>query len=236
MKKNNEVNYFHSEEFHNEKAALEILPYLQSVVEFKSIIDIGCGTGSWLSAAKKTGVNEVFGIDGIRVKDEMLKIEDTEFKLHNLTKPLNLNRKFDLAICLEVVEHLPHEAAENIIDIITQHSNLVLFAAAIPYQTGDHHINEQWPNYWQQVFLKKGFYPYDILRAKFWENDNIDWWYRQNMVIYCSEKSNSFLGESDASVLSLVHPELLKMKETQVKWETQTLKSLLKSKLRSLFN
>jgi 2-polyprenyl-3-methyl-5-hydroxy-6-metoxy-1,4-benzoquinol methylase len=213
MKKISDVNYAHSNEFHNEKAASIILPYVLSLFTINSIADFGCGTGSWLSAAKKLGVEKVRGIDGIRVDDDMLTINENEFTLHDLKKPLNLNEKFDLAICLEVAEHLPETAAVNIVDMLTAHSDVILFSTAIPFQTGDHHINEQWPSYWQDLLEKKGFYPYDILRAHFWNNPNVEWWYKQNIIIYSNKKELAKLGNPTKEVLALVHPDLLTMKE-----------------------
>ncbi|RYE54578.1 MAG: class I SAM-dependent methyltransferase [Sphingobacteriales bacterium] len=212
----NEVNYTHSTEFHNEKAALSVLPYVFKLAPVKSIIDIGCGTGSWLSASKKLGIKEVKGIDGIKVDESIFLLEEDEFILHNLKEPLLPGKRFDLCICLEVVEHLPGSAADNMIDIMTDHADLILFSAAIPDQTGDHHINEQWPDYWQKKFKAKGFYAYDILRPMFWDNEDVDWWYRQNLLLYATKDKARELGDPEEKVLSLVHPELLKMKEADL--------------------
>lgn len=210
------INYTHHEDFHNEKAALEVLPFVFNLKQIRSVIDIGCGLGTWLSAAKKLGVKEVKGIDGIRVTDKMFKLDNDEFTQHDLSKRLRLNRKYDLGICLEVVEHLPESAADNLIDIITEHSDFILFSAAIPNQTGDHHYNEQWPSYWQEKFEKKAFYPYDIIRNQFWENENVDWWYRQNMILY-GKGIYTGLGACTKTIPRLVHPELLNSKEEQIK-------------------
>lgn len=229
MKKIEGVNYFHDEEFHNETAANEILPYIFKLLPVTEAIDFGCGTGSWLSAAKKLGVKKIFGVDGIRVDQEIFKLADDEFLLHDLKTPLNLKKKFDIAFCLEVVEHLPDTAAENIVEMITNHADVVLFAAAIPDQTGDHHINEQWPSYWEKLFRKKGYKPYDILRPLFWNNANVDWWYRQNILMYAKVQIEN-LGQPNNEVLSLVHPEMIRMKQEEIEGYVAAINSLFKKK------
>lgn len=245
MLKNSPINYWHDESFHNEKAALEILPYVFNLLTINSIIDIGCGTGSWLSAAKKLNINEVKGVDGIEVKQPLMKLESNEFLKHDLRIPLNLNKKFDLCICLEVVEHLPIDCADTIIETITNHSDFILFSAAIPTQTGDHHFNEQWPSYWQEKFKSRGYFPLDILRLKFWNNEQVDWWYRQNILLYTNDENLNKKFSSPETVLPLVHPELLKLKNQVISYQDNIIQdqvynprilSALKKVYQSIFN
>lgn len=211
------INYLHTQDLHNSLAAREVLPFIFSIVKPLSVLDIGCGTGSWLKISKELGVNEVLGIDGILVDQTILDISKEEFKLHNLGEPLNLSHKYNLAICLEVAEHLPEEGADNIIDILTKHSDIILFSAAIPGQGGQYHINEQWPDYWQEKFNKKGYLTYDILRDKFWNNKNVKWWYRQNMFIYSkSDTAISTMFQPTYNLNKYVHPELFFLKEDEV--------------------
>ncbi len=229
MKKIDGINYFHDEEFHNETAANEILPYVFKRLAVTEAIDFGCGTGSWLSAAKKLGVKKVIGVDGIRVDQEIFKLNEDEFIHHDLKKPLNLNKKFDLAICLEVVEHLPDSAASNIIEMITNHADVVLFSAAVPNQTGDHHINEQWPMYWEKLFSTKGYKPYDVLRHVFWDNPKVDWWYKQNILIYAKVNLDTF-GQASDKVLSIIHPEMIRMKQEEIEGYVAAIHSLSRKK------
>lgn len=37
---------------HAMKSAKEIMPYIQEILHPKSIVDFGCGTGTWLKVAK----------------------------------------------------------------------------------------------------------------------------------------------------------------------------------------
>jgi hypothetical protein len=53
---------------------------------------------------------------------------------------------------LEVGEHISESAANHFIESLTTHAPVVLFSAAIPYQGGDHHVNEQFLPYWVERF------------------------------------------------------------------------------------
>ncbi len=200
-----DIQYEHIYDADNELSAKEILSYVFTLKKINSVIDIGCGAGSWLNVAQGYR-KEILGVDGIRVDDKLFKLKDHNFLLHDLRVPLQLNKKFDLALCLEVVEHLESNYADNIVETITNHSDLVLFSAAIPNQTGDHHVNEQWPNYWKDKFQKRNYKAYDILRPIFWENKKIEWWYRQNIILFSRENNNN-LGEEKEYLMPLVHPD-----------------------------
>jgi hypothetical protein len=62
----------------------------------------------------------------------------------------------------------------------------VLFSAAIPGQGGTDHINEQWQDYWRDLFLSENFHPVNIIRPAVWGLPEVDLWYQQNSILYCS--------------------------------------------------
>jgi 2-polyprenyl-3-methyl-5-hydroxy-6-metoxy-1,4-benzoquinol methylase len=200
--------YIHDEITHNSSAAERVLPVLFSIFKPKSILDVGCGLGNWIEVAKKMGVEEVVGVDGSYVNRTLLKIDDKEFIEKDLTKPFDLNSKFDLAICLEVAEHLTETSADILIQSIVAHADVVMFSAAIPGQGGQNHINEQWPTYWQEIFEKYDYDMIDFFRPKIWNDNGIERWYRQNMFLVV-KKGHSLSDQGSKEILSLVHPELL---------------------------
>ncbi|HEY8929507.1 MAG TPA: class I SAM-dependent methyltransferase [Mucilaginibacter sp.] len=207
------VRYIHTEDIHNTGAAQQVLPYVFELIHPSSVVDIGCGTGSWLQIAKACGASSVLGVDGVQVTAAMRCIEAQEFLQHDLTAFIQLPDKYDLAICLEVAEHLPETAADTLIDTLSASSEIILFSAAVPGQGGQEHVNEQGLDYWQEKFRSRGFFPVDMLREKFWENKQIDWWYRQNMLLYvtlsCAKENNLTVSER---LPLLIHPELLALK------------------------
>lgn len=202
--------YVHDEIVHNPEAASQVLPILFEAYRPNSIIDVGCGLGNWIQVAKKLGINDVIGVDGDYVNRSLLKISENEFVEKNLLESFDLGRKFDLAICLEVAEHLPESSANKIIESLTRHSDVIMFSAAIPGQGGQNHINEQWPSYWQKIFLKHGFVMLDFFRPKIWNNTKVERWYRQNMFLVVKE-AHPLNNGLDKQALSLVHPDLFNL-------------------------
>jgi SAM-dependent methyltransferase len=157
---------------------------------FNSVIDVGCGIGTWLYSAAKNGAERTTGIDGPWVNRSYLKINENNFIISNFAnepKPI-INSKYDLAISLEVAEHLPASTAEDFITYLTSLSDFILFSAAIPNQGGVGHQNEQWPDYWINLFDKKGYYCIDIIRKLIWNDEEIPFWYRQNILFYIKKE------------------------------------------------
>jgi SAM-dependent methyltransferase len=213
------IRYIHRVETHNTRAAAEILPFVFDLLAPKKVLDIGCANGSWLEVCKNLGSLEVLGVDGIEPKDNHL--EPKEFLLHDFRDPLVLSGKFDLVLCLEVAEHLPVESANALVEVLVSHGDVILFSAAVPGQGGQYHLNEQWPEYWNAKFKAKGFTALDVLRDRFWNNERIFWWYRQNMMLYVrSGVLESLASPVSDSVRSLVHPDLYRKKVFHPKYAT----------------
>lgn len=221
------VPYIHDEIVHNSVAAEQVLPILFEVYKPASILDVGCGLGNWIQVAKKMGINDITGVDGSYVNRSLLKINVEEFVEKNLTEPFDLGRKFDLAICLEVAEHLPESSANGLIQSLTLHADVIMFSAALPGQGGQNHINEQWPKYWQKIFNNHGFEMIDFFRPKIWNNAKIERWYRQNLFLVIRKGHPlSSLGNSLAN--ALVHPELFEVVNENYELKIQKLKSTIK--------
>jgi SAM-dependent methyltransferase len=196
-------------------SAKEILPYVIDLIKPKSIIDIGCGNGTWLSAFREYGIDNILGVDGNYVDRTLLQIPLEQFFPHDITQPLNLDKQFDLVVSLEVAEHLPENKANQFVDTLSQLGDVVLFSAAIPHQPGDDHINCQWVDYWAEKFYEKGFILFDCIRLKFWQNPNVDCWYAQNMFLIVRESQLSdypllknMSSYKDATPPLMVHPDM----------------------------
>jgi SAM-dependent methyltransferase len=179
----------------------------------RSVVDVGCGDGSWLVAFQRHGVDEILGLDGTYVDSELLQISKDRFQPCDLSKPFEVGRVFDLAVSLEVAEHLPSECAPVFVECLTRLAPAVLFSAAIPLQGGNHHINEQWPDEWARLFREHDYHPVDSIRKRVWLNDAVDWWYAQNTLLFVHStllNSNAVLKaeleQTNSSQLRLVHP------------------------------
>ena len=96
--------------------------------------------------------------------------------------------RYDLAVCLEVAEHLPESSASDLVRTLTTLAPIVLFSAAIPGQGGVGHINERWPSYWKSRFEEHGFQRLDPIRPHIWKNRRVHWWYRQNIFLFAARE------------------------------------------------
>jgi SAM-dependent methyltransferase len=204
-------DFNHTSHIYNTGAGNKIVPIIIELFHPASVIDVGCGNGSWLNVFLANGVEDVLGVDGPYVKKENLLISPENFSAANLEEPLRLSRRFDLAICLEVAEHLGPDHADTLIQSLVDLSDNIVFSGAIPGQGGEQHLNEQPPQFWQQLFQQKGFHTYDVIRPKIWDDKEIFWWYRQNVFI--ATKVAMFPGR-DENIPHLVHPELLELTQT----------------------
>ena len=128
-------------------SAAVVVPLVLSFLQVKSVVDVGCGVGPWAAEFLANGVREVWGIDGDYVDRSQLRIPTDRFVARDLSKPLQFNRTFDLAICLEVAEHLPESRAGSLVSDLTSLASCVLFSAAVPGQGGTNHINLQYLPY-----------------------------------------------------------------------------------------
>lgn len=188
-----------------------ILDFIASMVKINSIVDVGCGSGTWLQNAIDMGITDIVGLDGSYAEKELI-IPVKYFQPTNLEEPIKFRlKKFDLAISLEVAEHLSVKRSDSFIYDLCQLSDVVLFSAAVPYQGGTGHINENWSEYWAEKFSHNGYVVLDIIRKEVWNNKNVEWWYKQNTFLYVKqEKLSSLFNDitpNNPKQLSLIHPE-----------------------------
>lgn len=176
---------------------------LKQIPPVRSAIDIGCGVGTWLSVLERHGVEHIQGCDGPWVEKELMVIHPERFQATELSKGIPaVTRRYDLAISLEVAEHLAQDRAIDFVNFLTDLSDTVLFSAAIPGQGGTGHVNEQWPKYWSNLFAMNGYQVMDTIRPAVWQDATIPVWYRQNTLLFMKSAI------ADDRVMDLVHPDL----------------------------
>lgn len=198
------ARYDHEKNLHTVEGASAVLEYIVEMVRDKSVLDVGAGTGSWMRAAMLAGASDVTGVDGVPADDRHIEVDPDQILTADLEQPLELGRKFELAFCVEVAEHLHKAAAPVLVESICRHSDAIIFSAACPGQSGQGHINCQWPAYWQRLFSKNGFVCDDRLRFRIWNDSRIEPWYRQNLFI--ARKGQT---ADEREILNLIHPEMV---------------------------
>src|SRR5262249_47548981 len=122
-----------------------VVPLVLELTLARSVVDVGCGDGTWLAAFRRHGAREILGIDGATLRPDDLAIPPEDFVVKDLAAPFTVDRTFDLAVSLEVGEHLPDSAAPGLVASIARLAPIVVFSAAVPHQTGHRHVNERWP-------------------------------------------------------------------------------------------
>lgn len=204
------------------QSARVVVPYLDAILQPRHVLDVGCGQGWWLSVWQDLIPGPVLGVDGDYVDRNALEIPEENFVACDLARSMPVSRfkkfesdsgKADLLMSLEVAEHLPAKRADTFVFELCQMSDVILFSAAIPGQGGVGHVNEQWPDYWVERFDRCGFDVSGALRFEFWDDDRVENWYRQNLLI--ARRRDRALPALDvlfdtplAPVWPLVHPVL----------------------------
>ena len=152
----------------------------------------------WLNACKQLGATGLLGVDGSYIDPGQLLIPRDCFQPMDLNQPGKIDRRFDLAMSVEVAEHLRPESTGAFLELRTSLSDRILFSAAIPGQPGDTHINARWPAFWIGEFEKRGFAALDFIRPKIWHDERVMLCYRQNLLFFVKEgpyKANAGLRE-----------------------------------------
>jgi len=130
-----------------------------------SIVDIGCGQGLALRALSAADPRLTLrGFDDsptaiARTEAHQLLVSPLDIVALTRRQALAFSREagpFDLALCLEVAEHLPSWHCGKLLDILTCAPRLI-FSAAHPNQGGTLHVNERPASYWIARLAERGF-------------------------------------------------------------------------------
>jgi hypothetical protein len=239
------ANTYSTQFFDNQRdgslaSAKVVLPMLIDIFRPRSLIDIGCGQGTWSKTAITCGIGDQVGVDGEWARP-VLAIPRDKFRAHDLAAPFDLGRRFDLAVSMEVGEHIAPASSDVFVDNIVRHADAVVFSAAVPYQGGVHHVNEQWPSYWTAKFGPREYRCFDFLRWRIWHDRRIAPWYRQNLLIFANRRNARLIERLEASAAetasggaAVVHPEMwLSMMDSKSLKLQRSLAPLLRS-LRAL--
>lgn len=202
---------------HREYAANTVIHNLKEKYGFDRVVDVGCGVGIWSKACLEAGCKEICGADGDYLPIDELVIPEKNFQVVDLaTKGFSdgLPQKNDLAICIEVAEHLPADRAFSFVEELTLLSDTVLFSAAVPLQGGINHVNEQWQSYWKSLFGQFNYACLDIVRPLIWNDEKVlQSYYKQNIFLYSRDKSVIANSQQLSSTypVDLVHPDLFSL-------------------------
>ncbi len=213
--KNGDIYDAHFYETYAQKStqsAMIILDILLRYFKPNSIADFGCGIGTWLAAAEAQGIENLTGFDGDWVDQSKLLSKNIKFNKTDFTELYQVEEDYDLAISLEVAEHIESKYADQFVNTICSAAEVVVFSAAIPYQGGAGHVNEQPQSYWVALFEKNDFVCIDLFRNEVWNNDSVEFWYKANTLLFLKRSVYEVRkGEFELFQLvnaDLVHPDM----------------------------
>lgn len=237
--------YSYDEDLHTNTSAQIIVSHIIELLNPKSVSDFGCGKGQFLKAFKNAGISSVHGYDGPWAKEPSREnLAEDEFSIVDFEHAERIHPQgTDVALSLEVAEHLNDAVAQDFVRLLCATSDVVVFSAALPSQGGQGHINEKPISYWSELFEQNEFVPFDLLRRTLWDNDDVEVWYRQNICLYAKSgtlqesrlqsATDCYLNEQRADIIShprtLVHPSFY---ETRVNEYEQRLNLIYDGKIK----
>jgi SAM-dependent methyltransferase len=176
--------YFKSSTFDTDYQIIALA--IVEIYQPKTVVDFGCGPGYLSRELAKLGV-QVTAIDGFSQPD--LSGVSVEFETLNLNDPTLIanfftGKYFDLAVSLEVAEHLEPEVSTTLVNWLTKVAPVVVFSAAVPGQQGDGHINLRPRDYWHSLFTQHNFTVADRIRERLRRHPSVAHWYRYNVLDY----------------------------------------------------
>jgi SAM-dependent methyltransferase len=186
-------------------SARSVAPIVLRHLKPASILDVGCGAGAWIAAYREAGASDLIGVDADYVCDEQLLFDPRRFHALNVAGTFRLGRRFDLAQCLEVAEHVDPAASEALVDNLVAHASVVLFSAAPPGQGGEHHVNERPYEFWRDLFEARGYGLFDFIRPRIRYLAGVESWYRYNMLVFVRHDAVDLLAPEVAA--SRVEPD-----------------------------
>lgn len=198
------------------ESAKKIINILIKYYAPKSVLDIGCGVGTWLKAWKEASATKVLGIDTNEMPENALYIPRKNIKVFDFeVDKLDIEDKFDLAMSLECFEHITKKHEDNAFNTLVNSADIILFSAGIPFQVGTNHINCHKLAYWVDKFKQKGYKCYDIIRPECIKQSlNVGSWYMQNILVFAKNDKASIIeangAVSIANPVMFYHNEILK--------------------------
>jgi hypothetical protein len=122
----------------------------------RQVLDAGCAMGLLVETLRDRGV-DARGVDlssfAIASVSEALRPFCAQ---GSIAEPFG--RRFDLIVCIEVLEHMPADEADRAIANFAAHTDDVLFSSTPFDYREPTHINVRMPEDWAEAFARHGFY------------------------------------------------------------------------------
>jgi len=134
----------------------QIADLIASELAPRTVLDAGCAIGFLVEALRKRDI-EAWGLDVSEFAIEHVPESIRDFCFRRSVTD-DLERDYDLIVCLEVLEHLPGELAAPTVANLCRHADQVLFSASPDGFRDPTHLNVQPTHYWVELFARYGFF------------------------------------------------------------------------------
>lgn len=153
---------------------------LCSRLQNRSVVDFGCGDGRYVDAMKLAGIDAT-GFDGHPNTSE---ITHGVCGTLDLASPFDLNRQWDVVLCLEVLEHIPAQFERIALENITKACHQTLIVSwATPGQRGLGHFNEKSREDVEGALVDLDFKVDKFLSNSLRERATIAW-FKNNVLVF----------------------------------------------------
>lgn len=123
----------------------------------RTVLDVGCATGILVEALRALEVDaQGFDISEYAVSQVPDALRPY-VKVGSILDPDAASGRFDVVICIEVLEHLQPDEADKAIENLCRWGDQVLFSSSPDHYDEPTHFNVQQPGYWAEKFAQRGF-------------------------------------------------------------------------------
>jgi len=137
----------------------------------ETILDLGCG---WTKKYAK-----YLNADGYDGNPNTL-----DGTILDISQPFTLPKTYSLVICLEVIEHIPQQYEQTVLNNITKHTtNHIILSWAQPNQPGRNHVNCKPQHYVTSQMQQRG-YTLHNQHTKHLKNQSTLPWFKNNIQAY----------------------------------------------------
>ena len=175
-----EISY-HQIECEEGPFAERLARWIGCLLDPLTVLDIGCGPGTYVRALREIGVDAI-GIDtDERVAGQQYLLQQSLF---------DTKLQAELVLFLEVAEHIDQDKADAIVTSITgavEPGGMLIWSAAHPGQGGTGHINCQPKSYWDTKLKEAGLERNEKMEAKLLDYVKSGYhmgWFLQNAMLY----------------------------------------------------
>jgi SAM-dependent methyltransferase len=195
------------------RSAAFVVPTLCNLFPWvRSVVDVGCGTGTWLHEFELHGVPKLLGLESGDIPARLLQIEPSQFRIADFGGSWVIEDRFDLALSLEIAQQLPPGSVENFITQLARLSDVIVFSPAVPAVNGQLRWDERGSSFWVAHFELVGYECFDLLRNIFWYEQRVEWGYSQNILIFIAGHRADLIADlrkqqaASERPLDVVHP------------------------------